>query len=72
MQTEKTKSIREAMARQTEEIKKQAKIVKNDLDFLDALNQRTIQQPVSTHTPLAHTLSTEKVPSSCCSTLGHT
>ena len=36
------------MARQTEEIKKQAKIVKNDLDFLDALNQRTIQQPVHT------------------------
>lgn len=45
VQAEKTKSIREAMARQTEEIKKQAKIVKNDLDFLDALNQRTIQQP---------------------------
>lgn len=48
-QVDKTRSIREGMARQTDEIKKQAKIVKNDLDFLDALNERTLQQPV--HTP---------------------
>jgi hypothetical protein len=51
-QVEKTKSIQEAMARQTEEIKKQAKIVKTDLDFLDALNERVIQQPV--HPPSSH------------------
>lgn len=46
VQTERTQSIRAAMAQQTEQIKKQAKIVKNDLDFLDALNERALNTPV--------------------------
>lgn len=46
VQTERTQAIRAAMAQQTEQIKKQAKIVKNDLDFLDALNERALDSPV--------------------------
>lgn len=46
VQTERTQSIRAAMAQQTHQIKKQAKIVKNDLDFLDALNERASKSPV--------------------------
>lgn len=45
VQTERTQAIRAAMAQQTEQIKKQAKIVKNDLDFLDALNERALDSP---------------------------
>jgi hypothetical protein len=48
VQADKTRKIREAMAEQTEKIKKQAKIVKNDLDYLDALNERAMKRPVRT------------------------
>ena len=48
LQVDKTRAIREGMARQTEEIKKQAKVVKHELDYLDALNERALQKPVRT------------------------
>jgi hypothetical protein len=51
VQADRTRTIREAMARQTEQIKKQAKVVKNDLDFVDALNARALQKPVSSISP---------------------